>query len=333
LAPPILGFSVNGDSFKINCIDSKGDCIRLRYGFADDELSCNPRISYELDESIKIRGNEVACAIGYDMSGNFGEVVKVFGSSTSGRVEFDRNATTVENPIDEPETSQEDPEEEPVEEEPLSDPFSSDPFENIEDDSGNGLIIAAIVLMVATLGGGSTYYAYRKGYLDNQLQKFGILKEHSKINDAIKKDEVKLNKPMNNTENSIKTPIENTSNTKNKSSYDNHLNKLNKFIDDTISEGNELFDNFDGVDKGKVKDYDDTLLTKKAGKSVSKEEFDEFYGKSKNSSLSNNNRKSVEDEAADFEKFYKNKKISQDLEKKNSSSSKNSKKKDNKKKK
>ena len=84
----------------------------------------------------------------------------------------------------------------------------------------------------------------------------------------------------------------------------------------------DVFEKFNEVDKGKVDKYDDTLIKKKNTKSKhSREDFDEFYSKSKTPQKLSTKKK-TKNEAQEFEKFYKKKKTSDDDKKTKSPKSK-----------
>ena len=284
--------------------------MQIKYSLSNSKESCTPSTDY-ISGLIEVGNNKWICAWAKDRAGNeirAKEKVSPLppqsqGGSVSGEIS---------------QRDEDEREEEKGEQEELDDGFETTDIDEGEDSGGGkGLIIAAIVLVVVSISGGGAYYAYRKGYLDTQLEKFGI-----KRNKSLKP----LGKsPVRFTTGSSGVSSDNKQDLKPKTKYDSHLSKLNRFIDDTLKSGQSVFDKFDKVDKGKVNKYDDTLLKKRKNVKYSKEDFDDFHSKS-NASGKSSPKKSLEDEAQDFEKFYKEKKSSQDIKKSMSPSDKNKKK-------
>ncbi len=298
LNPPQIKFTPAGNSVGITCIDLETSCTKIYYGFSDVSFTCNPSIFYDENETLLINDNAYICARAYDEVGNekLSEVFSLSsGYDSSGFI--DDNQTTS---VPQGETNQtiEVPSQ-GDDEDPYS--FPTDSGEPIDTGSGiNYILIAAIFLVIAGVGGGG-YYAYSKGYLDKELAKFGIKR--------------KSNTDSSSYYSSTQRPqageaIKNNGKAS-KSRYDNHLSRLNKFIDDALNKKSEIFDHFKSDGKGKVEGYDDTLIkgTKKRPANMSKEEFDEFYKKSNSTSSNSKDPQNIEKEAEEFEKYYKDKKI------------------------
>ena len=288
----------------ITCTDNSGECLQIKYSLSNSKESCTPSNDY-IGDSIEVGNNRWICVWAKDIAGN--EII------------VNEKVSPIP-PKDEPEEEFEGEPEDEEQEDELDDLFRTTDIDG-EDESGggNGLIIAAIVILVLSISGGGAYYAYRKGYLDTQLEKFGIKRSNKALKPLGKS-------PVRFTTGSGDVSQDNKQEIKPKTKYDSHLNKLNKFIDNTLKSGQGVFDKFDKVDKGKVDKYEDTLLKKRKDVKYSQDNFDDFYSKSKTSKRSST-KKSLEDEAQDFEKFYKERKSgNKDIKKSKSSSDKNKKK-------
>lgn len=281
LTGPQITFSSESNGKKIVCSDLESGCSDVFYGFSQTNLDCKANTGYN-NEVLNIDGNNYLCVNAFNFAG-----LKSFEIETIDVV------TTIEESSENATIDDEDvpiEEEEPVYEE---DPFNvSQP---VQPDSGNGvLIVSAIVLIIASVGGGG-YYAYSKGYLDNELDKLGIkfIPKKKKSGQIIPAQKVTFStKPM------IKESMKTTGQEKSSKSYDDHLNKLNKFIDSKIKKSSDVFDEFKQTHKGKEGHKSATIK--------GDEEFDEFYTKSSSSDL--NVKKSLEEEAENFEEYYKTKK-------------------------
>ncbi len=287
LTDPVISFNNLGDRVSISCFDLESGCNLIKYGLAKTSIECNPSITYDLNSSVLIEGYNYICALGRDGVGNEVTAQKVilFDFETP-----DENITeNFENVTFE------------VEEEQEIDPFTPSNFKPETNSGGGALgIIAALVFVLASLGGGS-YYAYRKGYLDEQLEKFGI----------VPKDDNKGSKSSNNSSSSNssnkKSLFNKTKSSEKKDSYEHNYNKLNEFIDGTLKKGSDIFDKFEGSSKGKVKKYEDTHMSEKKGE-ISQKDVDEFYNKSKELEDVSKKSNSIDKDADDFENYYKNKK-------------------------
>lgn len=288
---PTITFNMLGDKMSISCFDMQSGCDLIKYSLAQTSLDCNPQTIYNLSASIDITEANYICAIGIDKVGNIGENQKVI--SLGFTVKENVTLTEFDNLTFESDVEPED-----------IDPFIPSSFKP-ETTGPNTLgIVAALVVFIATLGG-SGYYAYRKGYLDEQLKKFGINRNTpaSTMSTSITTATNKVKENLTN----IAAKIKKKETTK--GSYEDHLNKLNKFIDSTMKKGGDVFDNFDKTNKGKVKGYEDTMLNKKSG-TMSKQDYDDFYNKTSTDSGS------LEKESEQFEKYYKEKNSTKDKTKK-----------------
>ncbi len=317
----------------ITCTDDSGECLQIKYSLSNSKESCTESIDY-ISGSIEVGNNRWICVWAKDGAGNEVRAKEKVSPSpplppepgpSGGGGGGDDDSCQECNSCEDcnPGKIVDGICDATAPAEPSEDECGIFDFEGIDDpeDSGGGggLIIAAIVLVVLSISGGGAYYAYRKGYLDTQLEKFGI-KRSNKVLKPLGKSPVRFT-----TTGSSNVSQDNKQSVKPKTKYDSHLSKLNKFIDDTLKSGQGVFDKFDKVDKGKVDKYEDTLLKRRKDAKYSQDDFDDFYSKSKASGKSSP-KKSLEDEAQDFEKFYKDKKSSIDTKKSNSPSDKNKKK-------
>ena len=89
-----------------------------------------------------------------------------------------------------------------------------------------------------------------------------------------------------------------------KSKYDQHLKKLNKFLDDQLDKNQDIYDSFSDSQKGKVKGYKDSMHSKHDN-SNKKSSYDEFYTLSKDKDTG---KSTLEEDAENFEKYYHKKK-------------------------
>ena len=292
LEGPSIKIIPSGNQVSISCIDEKSGCNKVFYGFSSQQSQCSPSSLYIKGEFLDVLGKNFICVRAID---NVGHISNLTQAISLGFTIPDLNLSNqtqdnLSTPLF-PEFENQS--------EKIVDPFDPD-FESSlppPQTSGNGLlIISAIILLLASASGGG-YYAYKKGYLDKQLLKYGIIK-NKKSNNS--------NNPVGNNPNALFGNKK--QNIKSKSSYDDHLRRLNDFVDHTLDNRKEVFDNFSSDDnKGKVDDFMDTLAKKPkvAGKTISKEDLDEFYESS--SKLGTGKGLSLEEEAEKFEEFYRKK--------------------------
>lgn len=332
LAPPQVTPQIGGSSFTIACFDAESGCYEIEYGVSDVSFSCNPTIKYEAGDLIESGDYSYVCARAQDYVGNdaMSEILELngefnvidnftnetgggtagdFGEPVNdtddfGNDDFEDNLT---DDFDNEDGGNDDFDNEDNDDAPV-DPFFPEDGDGGDDGSGGGinyLLIVALVLVIAGIGGGG-YYAYKKGYLDEQLHKMGVDRKGSKYDKSANdfKPSVQTQIPTTTTRPVNNTPVQRSLSRDN---YDEHLKKLNKFVDETINKKSDVFSNFGSMDKGKVEDYDDTLIKKPKIRDISKEEFDDFYTKSTNLSGDLSEEKSLEKEAEDFEDFYKKK--------------------------
>ena len=294
---PTVSLVKSGEHWKITCQDSETDCYKAFYGLSQSEDSCVASFSYDLEnsnESIDASEHAYVCARainGVGLSSKTEIVATGFipAEKSGDALPFDNipfeegeesNETIVEESIEEEE-------EEPVE--PIK---PTTPTELPEEESNTPLILGALIFIVATLGGGG-YYAYKKGYLNDQLRKMGIKVPQSQPGTSNAYYSSPSSKTTKGT-GSLKR-------TSKKSNYDHHLNKLNKFLDSTLEKKSSVFDSFSGSQKGRVKNYKDTMTSGTTKQSAE----DNFY---KASSKADTN--SIKKQGEDFEDYYKKKKES-----------------------
>jgi hypothetical protein len=289
LTEPVINFNSLGDRISISCFDLESGCNLIRYGLAKTAIECEPILTYDLNSSVETQDYNYICALGRDGVGNEVTAQKVI------LFDFEKPEENLTDSFENV-TFETDSQEE-------IDPFVPSSFKPETSGSG-GLgfgIIAALVIVFASLGGGS-YYAYRKGYLDEQLKKFGIVKGSSNSSNSSSSN--------NNSSNNSKSSLfnrKNKSGSNEKDSYEHNYNKLNQFIDSTLKKGNDIFDKFEGGSKGKVKEYEDSHMSEKKGE-ISGKDMDEFYKKSKELEDVSKKSNSTDKDAEDFEKYYKDKK-------------------------
>ncbi len=174
------------------------------------------------------------------------------------------NATNTNNSIIEPVTNKDNQNE------------SSLPPPQTDEGFNYGILVAIFIFLVVT--GSGSYYAYKKGYLNDYLNKLGI-----KTNN--------LNK--NNSNNSLANQNLKNSNNIPKGKVQSHIDKINKYIEKRNKDLEKILGGFEPKKVKKIK------------KSENKEEDDdEFY----ESSLKiNPNSFDINKEAEQFEDYYKNK--------------------------
>jgi len=296
LNKPQLDIIVSLNTFKITCFDPESiSCKSITYGLSKTNIDCVNNLNYNSNESIKFENEYYACAKGIDDAGNFEEIIRplITGfeklKNNSSSLDFNNtdNNSSNNNNNNKSNINQNNPDEF----------FTQGNFPTGNNKSGpNYLLYTAIILLIGGVGS-SAFYAYKKGYLNNQLKKLGIkVPNNSQNKSKVFSNKVKTNNGFRNKSKGGQIV---------KSKYDRHLTKLNDFIDEKINGSNDMFNNFDNDNqKGKVKGYKDTLLNKK--KKVSKNDFDEFYSSSKNALK--NQPENLEKDAEAFEKFHKNKK-------------------------
>lgn len=301
LAPPSLAIVVNGETVSITCIDSGSGCKNVYYGFSNTILDCNARNLYDDNDTITVQDYNYMCARGLDFVGNEGETQRTLITGFQIVTDDDDEAEVDDEapPINftfvgevangtRNETGEREVELEEEREEEDLEPLLPSATTNDEDNLPVILIIASAAALLIGLSGGA-YYTYRKGYLDDQLEKMGIARAKPK---SIDTSSSAYTTPV--------APARTLSPEEKKSRYDDHLNKLNTFIDDTLDKRKNVFSSFKEKNRGKTKSYDDTLIKKKTA-SKKDSSFDEFYEKSSEPLKTTS---SLEQEAEAFEKYH-----------------------------
>lgn len=303
LNAPVLNFIDGGDKLKITCFDAESGCMSVYYGFSQTLVDCQATVKYSLNSSIEKKDNNFICARALDKVGREAKsqktLIAMFNNSDVGGInltdqddDLDFNETETDSGLDD--------------EDEYDDPFNQENYTPPRDGGSGLMVFAAIAALLVAMGGGGGYYAYSKGYLDDQLLRFGIIRKKKKGDKNEKGSSIDQSQFKSGFNNNLSKDDLNSSNL-NKSRYDDHLKKLNKFLDSTI-DNDGVFKNFDSVDKGKVEGYEDTLIKrKKSNNDLSKEDFDEFYSSSTSDSKLDS-VKTMEEEAEDFENYYKDKK-------------------------
>ncbi len=299
LEPPVISFNFNLDEIKINCFDISGSgCNRIYYSLSKTSV-CDASILYEDNSTIKGLDNNYICAKAFDNVGHSSSKLEpiLYGSFN---LLNDNNSNQIYNlTYNETDSNQDN--------ESLNDgnyldedPWAETNYNETKTNDSNYLLISALFILFASMGGGG-YYAYKKGYLNNELRKLGFkIPENSSKVGASNKLISKSSFGKNNISSSKLGSRLNS-----KSKYDHHLNKLNSFIDKEISRGSDLFDKFKNK-KTIAEEKLGTTLTKskQAYSDLSKDEFDEIYTSSKESKLGDKEL-DLKKEAENFEEFYK----------------------------
>lgn len=345
--PPEVSIIKNGNSWNIICIDPETTCDDIWYGFSNSLISCTPTYSYNLGDLLDSSGYGAICARATNGVGMISEIVTLAtgeivttpttdeddegesqsSSSGSKNNPFEDSKSAQENQSIEVPTS--DTETPILEEDPEEPPREGNlPIENYEPEEESStttiVILSALALILVAAGGGG-YYAYKKGYLNKQLQQLGIKVSNQSPPSSISSNYYPETLKDVKTTSSVPSLTGGTQ----KSKYDEHLAKLNSFLDDTLDKKKSVFDSFKTSQKGRVETYNDTLAKPK-GSNLKKEseEFSDFYKASESPKKSLPSGTTLtpttsEDEADKFEEYYKKKKES----KKTTSTIKDSKKK------
>lgn len=305
--PPVTNFLIQGETIKITCFDAESGCRSIKYGFANQLDNCNPRLSYDTNETLEVRDYNFVCASSQDNAGNTDEIQQELEPEFSGGggnfrdpinniTEINRTDSDSDSDSEENDTIIDDEDENDVE--PIQ-PFEPNLGQNDDDNNLTLAIIAGAAILLLGLGGGG-YYAYRKGYLDDQLEKMGILKPQRNKNGA---------QTPGNYYSSPSTSLSQNSPAAKKSKYDDHLKRLNDFIDETLDKRNKVFGSFKDSHKGKAKGYEDTLIRRDSNKGKDSD-FDSFYDSTKKSNSNKDEIKTsnIEKDAEEFEKYHKDRK-------------------------
>lgn len=330
LDEPKVTFSNNNGKVIISCFDSTSGCYRTNYGLSATPLDCRAKTRYTPNSEITIGNNNYLCAESYDFVEHRGfnqEMIQsqnnninnnIVNNNDNGNNKKKTNNTInlSNNTISNYENSNYD-EENNFEDNEVSN--TDEPWQSTDYDaeqspqSTNYLLIAAIVLILVSVSGGS-YYAYKKGYLNKELEKLGIKK---KTINSSSSSNPNSNSNLNlGASTSKKESVEQGNVSLTKGKYEDHLNKLNSFVDETISKKRTMFDKFENAKtKEKIKLNNQTALTSKktSKKTLTQDDIDDFYTSSQSSTkkLDGNDYKK---DAENFEEYYQKKK-KKDLEK------------------
>lgn len=303
--PPFVTFSSVDGGRKIVCADSESGCEQVFYGFSQTSFDCSANQLYD-GLSLDVSNNNYLCANAFNQVG-----LETFEVDDLSIFSTDDNVLGYNDTLEDENSSQSADSETETETDDdngsLDDPFVSS-SSNMDGSNGTGVVlVGALVLLLAGVSGGG-YYAYKKGYLNKELEKLGIKTKGVKGNSGVVNSGSSTVSGNADKYNFTSKPIKSKDNNKNLKSgnYDDHLKKLNKFIDSKVGNSKGLFDRFNDSSKGKHEGYDDTLVKRNKGAKVSKEEYDEFYEKS--ASMPTISKNSLKDEADSFENYYKEKK-------------------------
>ena len=256
----------------ITCVDGFDDCTRVEFGLSSIKSSCIPKNLYLNNKEIDVFGINFLCAQGFDEAGNrVNKTIEIssstdffnpdaFNSSLNDTFEnsgFDEDRFNFSSEDDNSDNSG----------------FNLTGLTNPPTEEGgfNWVVLSAFAFILLALGAGG-YYAYKRGYLDDQLIAMGIKKKSEPIKGAGEYESI-----------GKRSLASKTSKSPQKSSrYDSHLNKLNDFIDSTLNKKSGLFDEFDSKGtKGNVKSFKDTLIENKKSRKEDAKDFESFHkGKS-----------------------------------------------------
>jgi hypothetical protein len=309
----------NGSSWVMTCIDIETQCSKILYGFSNLEIQCNPSYTYKKGDLIDHTDNAFICARAIN---NVGLISEITSSATGVQIKVGDDGSVIVVPVPVPEDGvnpfeNDLDENKTIEEEPVVD-VEPTPGQNPseiytpEEENSTTIIVLSALAVILLLAGGSGYYAYKKGYLNSQLQKLGIKLPNQPSGMTTGTSSTGgYYSPMDKSKNGGVPKLVGSNNDK-KSKYDEHLSKLNSFLDETLDKKKGVFDSFKPTQKGRVESYEDTLARSRKGTIKKDQDFDDFY----KASSSNKSSSSSEDEADKFEQYYKNKK-----EKKNTNGS------------
>ena len=277
LTPPKLLITEQGIFRSIDCQDEDSGCYRVDYGLSESLTSCIPSQNYN-GSSIDSTNYVLICAKAIDRAGNSAEqkatLKSIFNGSKVGPKTNVSNKTNTTTDNNEPEIP------------PIYQP-------EVIDNQGVSLaIVASIFVLVFSMSGGA-YYAYRKGYLNNELRRLGISQRGLPPIGGTERESERRVQPV--------SPVEERK--QRKKAYDEHLKKLNRFIDDTMDKRTKVFKNFEESSKGKTEKYNDTMIRKKSALPTKRK--DVFYEKSVEPVKT---KPELIREAEKFEDYYKKKK-------------------------
>lgn len=303
---PTLSIQTGSSSSKkeVICSDSESNCAQISYGTSSIESSCLARTSYDEGDEIDIFGKNYLCVEAIDEAGNRVNLTEQVSSTSSGPFDPSVNDTD-----DDSENGSEDP---TFENPPLNDnnnsenegtndfenesedPFDPiDPAEPTEEEGFNWLLLSAFAFILLATGGGG-YYAYRKGYLDQQLAKMGIAtkkKGSTSSNSTTSNYSSIPRKELDKNKFQSATAQDNS----NQSKYDSHINKLNSFINSTLNKDSAMFDEFEKKKETKSQNKNnlkETLIKNKAKENDEKDSFEKFHKSMNFKSEDTSNKKS-----------------------------------------
>lgn len=266
----------------ITCQDSNSGCHSIKYGLSSTTRSCQARTVYEEGTEIDVFGQSVICIDAYDLAGNKVTLVENLGS------------TVIIDPPTPPGPTPPGPTP-PIQRNDSDDdlpggeefPEITPPIDLItpdESDEFNWILLSAFAFILLLVGAGG-YYAYSRGYLDNQLGAMGAKKKsgssdpYSGVVPYSQIPRRDLNKSQTS---SAIASAGNPMGNKTPNKYDSHLSKLNDFIDSTLKKDSSMFDEFKKDNtKGKTENFKDTLLKNRKSVKDEKESFEDFYKSNK----------------------------------------------------
>ncbi|MCH8519473.1 MAG: hypothetical protein LAT82_01835 [Nanoarchaeota archaeon] len=295
--PPAINIKMGSSSTKliIECDGGVSGCNTVQYDLSSTRDNCQPRTSYENSSEIDVFGKIFICVKAIDNAGNevtLIEEINARDNFTPPPREDDQNPPI----IDDQTPPRNDTTLPPI----VDDSQDDDPFRPIDpiapdEEEFNWILLSAFAFVLLLVGAGG-YYAYNRGYLDNQLIAMGVKKKRTNSSSDPYKGVVPYSqiprKDLNkgSTASAIASQgVSNTGKTPNK--YDSHLSKLNEFIDSTLKKDSNMFDEFKKDNtKGKTDNFKDTLLKNRKSVKDEKESFEDFYKSSKEKEKNESNK-------------------------------------------
>jgi hypothetical protein len=306
LSEPQLSY--DGVSESISCSDADSACSKIMYGFGVSAITCTASKVYLGSENISIPNSAGwICLVGYDLVGNKGfggqsvsplsmltetpdVIISDYGSNQSISETDSESSDSNQDQYDEEET--------------LEDPYNPD-LDNSGSSPSTIYLVAALALVLVTISG-SGYYAYSKGYLNKQLARFGIKGKNTVSNNNSFTPSFSSAQTS-----SSRLSGQDLSHTTQKGKFEDHISKVQNFLDNRVSKDNSLFDKFGS----KTTKLSPSLRGKQSKDLHSIEErlaqsHQELVQRqeqlAKNSSVKKSTD-SVKDEAIDFDEYLKRK--------------------------
>lgn len=276
----------------ISCSDSESGCDMINYGFGTTAITCRPTQTYT-KQNISIPTESAwICIEAHDAVDNRARIEQSLGalSSLTQQTETQKKNGNGEltNSSDNPISSNSDSGNTTNSDE---NPFIPKPSQQ-SSSSTTILLVSAIMFVILTIGG-SGYYAYSKGYLNNQLTRFGI------------KPKTLSKQTSNSYYSNTTNPQKYTPSTRNLQGgkLESHVSKVKEFLDTRVSKDKGMFDKFDSRTSSSSKIV---LPSQKHAQEM--KTIEEKFTTPKEVKKPETSTKASEDEDIDFEEYLKKKK-------------------------